>query len=173
MRIPLCCVLFALSAIGAAFAQETNNPASQYAPNYANYAVPLSTPSISLEGPPLQVGATNATEGLIAGASNTNIEVPSPDALPPVDLFPIYYGGPPVTGFQSALPETENEFSSPAPLQEGFIDTGVSAMITPQDLRERGYGVSLAQAAAIARSMGQRATRTYTNADIDRLRAGS
>lgn len=171
MRTQFCCLLFVLSIIGAVFAQDTNDAAPQHAPNYNPYTLPRSTPSISLEGPPLQVGATNATEGLIAGASNNNVELPSPDTLPPLDLFPIYYGGPPVTGFQPVLPETENGSSSASPLPNGVFDTGVSAMITSQELHERGYGVSLAQAATIAKSMAQHAVRTYTNADIDRLRA--
>ena len=42
-------------------------------------------------------------------------------------------------------------------------------MITPQALRERGYGVTLPEAAARQKARIRPGTRVYTNADIDRL----
>jgi hypothetical protein len=171
---PFCCALFAFLIVGAAFSQDTYHaPAPQYESNYSPYTLPLSTPSSSLEGPPLQVGASNATQGLTAGASNSAAELQPATTLPAVDLFPIYYGVPAVTGFEPGMPEAWNESTSAAPLPSGFVDTGVAELITVQDLPERGYGVSVAQAASHAKSLAQHAVRVYTNADIDRLHEGN
>jgi uncharacterized protein YebE (UPF0316 family) len=46
-------------------------------------------------------------------------------------------------------------------------------MTTVQELRERGYGVTVVEGAAYGRAKTRRATRVYTNADIDRLHSGS
>jgi hypothetical protein len=184
MRISFCrtfsCMLLVLSALGMAFAQDTNfatgpqylmnsDPTNQASPRFAR---PISTPSLSLTGPPLEVGASNATEGLVAGAENRNVLRPQPDSLPTVDLFPIYYGAPPVSVIEISFPEYSSEpFSSELPAS--ILDTGVRQITTAQALRERGYGVTLAEAAAYGKAQTRRAARLYTNADIYRLRSGS
>ncbi len=168
MRVPSCCMLLLLSAVGIAFGQDTNlSSGPQYLMNYGSplFARSISPPSMTLAGPPLEVGASNATGVLIAGAENQTVLPPSAVALPEIDLFPIFYGGPPASvieiGFSSG-PST-NE------LRPSILDTGVWQMSTAQDLRERGYGVTLVEGAAYAKAHTRHAKRVYTNADIDRL----
>jgi hypothetical protein len=133
------------------------------------FARSISTPSLSLAGPPLEVGASNATGILIAGAENQTVLPPSPTALPKVDFFPIFYGQPPA----SVIEVSFTSESSTSELPPSILDTGVSQMTTVQDLRERGYGVTLVEGAAYGKAHTRRANRVYTNADIDRLHSAS
>jgi hypothetical protein len=84
-------------------------------------------------------------------------------------LFPIYYGAhaPSVIEISFTAESASNE------LPASILDTGVSEMTTVQELRERGYGVTVVEGAAYGRAKTRRATRVYTNADIDRLHSGS
>lgn len=174
MRVPFCCVLLVLSALGMAVGQDTNFATG---PQYLLtgsplFARPISTPSYSLSGPPLEIGATTATDSLIAGAGNQTVVPPSPDALPFVDFFSIYYGGPPVTVIEVSFPEGTSESSLPENLPASILDTGVWQITSAQALRTRGYGVTLAEAAQYNKSLTRRAPHVYTNADIDRLHRG-
>ena len=45
-------------------------------------------------------------------------------------------------------------------------------MTTVQALRERGYGITLAEAAAYDKTRTRHATHVYTNADTNRLHGG-
>jgi hypothetical protein len=166
------CTLLVLSALGMAFGQDTNFATGpQYlAQGSPLFARPISTPSLALMGPPLDVGAENATEGLVAGAENRNVVRPQPDSLPKVDLSAVYYGRPPVSVIEISFPEYPSE--SPR-LPPSILDTGVWQMTSAQVLRERGYGVTLAEAAARGKVQTRHAPHVYTNADIDRLHAGS
>jgi hypothetical protein len=172
------CTLFVFSVLGMAFGQDTNFPSGpQYLlnpdptnPGSPLFARPISTPSLSLAAAPLEVGASNATGVLTSGAGDQNVLPPSPDALPKVDFFPIYYGEPQVSVVEisfAANSETQNE------LPASILDTGVSQFTTVQALRERGYGVTLPEAAANSRAHARHGTRVFTNADIDRLHSGS
>jgi hypothetical protein len=174
MRISFCytfgCVLLLLSA-GRAFGQDTNFATG---PQYltqapGQFARSISTPSLSLAGPPLEVGASNATGDLTPGAGNQNVLPPNPDALPKVDFFPIFYGPSPVNvvGVNSPSESPSN------PLPAGVIDTGVGQLTSTQALRYRGYGVTLAEATTQVKARTRHASRVYTNADIDRLNGGS
>jgi hypothetical protein len=99
--------LLLLSASGTAFGQDTNFASG---PQYLMQGSPLfarsiSTPSLPLTGPPLDVGASNATENLIAGADNQTAVPPRP---PDVNLFPIYYGETQASVIEiSSAPEAE------------------------------------------------------------------
>jgi hypothetical protein len=167
------CMLLVLSALGLAFGQETNfSTGPQYlAQGSPLFARPISTPSLALTGPPLDVGAGNATEGLVAGAENRNDVLPQPDSLPKVDLSPVYYGRPPVSVIEISFPEYPSELSLSVP--PSILDTGVWQITTATALREHGYGVTLAEAAAHGKVQTRHAPHVYTNADIDRLHAGS
>ncbi len=172
MRIPFCCTLLVL-ALGVAAGQETNfatGPQYLMIQGSPLFARPISTPSLSLNGPPLEIGASNATADLIAGPENHTVLPPSPDALPSVDLFPIYYGEPPISEIEVSF--SPGESSLPASLPASILDTGVWQTTTAQALRARGYGVALAEAAQLGKTQTRRATHVYTNADIDRLRGG-
>ncbi len=179
MRVSFSCVLLLLSALGIALGQDkdTNFPSGpQYlmTSDLIKNGSPLfwrsiSTPSMSFTEPPLEVGASNATDVLIAGAENQPVLPPDPDALPKIDLLPIFYGGRPASVIEISFPSEP----SPDRLPASILDTGVSQMTTAQALRERGYGVTLAEGAAYGRAQIRHASRIYTNADIDRLHIGS
>jgi hypothetical protein len=172
MRPFLYCVLIVLSAIGMAFAQDTNFATGpQYLLNYGSplFARPISTPSKSLAGPPPEVGASDATGVLTAGAENQYVAPPSAVALPKIDLFPIFYGGPPASVVEISFAESQ---ASPNPLPASILDNGVWQITTAQALRERGYGVTVAEAAAYDKARTRHATHIYTNADTDRLHGG-
>jgi len=83
MRVSLCSMLFLLSTLGIAFGQDTNFPAGpQYLMNGSPlFARTISTPSFALTDPPLQVGASNATGVLIAGAGDQTVLPPASDTL--------------------------------------------------------------------------------------------
>jgi hypothetical protein len=172
MRSFLYCVLIMVSAVGMAFAQDTNFATGpQYLMNYGSplFARPISTPSMSLAGPPIEVGASDATGVLSAGAGNQYVSPPSAVALPKIDFFPIFYGGPPVSENGEISFSFPIETPSPVEIPPSLLDNGDSRMTTVQALRERGYGVTLAEAAAYDKAQARHATHTYTNADTTRL----
>jgi hypothetical protein len=181
MRLSLCSVLFLFSTLGIAFGQDTNFPSGpQYLMNGSPlFARSISTPSITLTDPPLQVGAGNASGVLIAGAEDQTIVSRSPDALPRIDLFPIYYGTrqPSVIEISFTAEPSSNELSSNElsknELPESILDTGVSEITTVETLHARGYGLTIVEGAAYGKAHTRRAAHVYTNADIDRLRSGS
>jgi hypothetical protein len=172
-----CCFLLIVSTQGIAFSQDSNFAMGpQYLMNHGSplLARPISTPSISLAGPLPEAGASDATGVLSAGAGAQNVPPPNPDALPKIDLFPIYYGGPPVgENRQISFSYPAEPSSLPAEIPPSISDNGVWQMTTAQELRERGYGVALAEAATNGKTRSRRANRVYTNADIERLHAGS
>jgi hypothetical protein len=171
MRIPFVCTLLVFSAIGLSVGQDTNFATGpQYLMTFGSpyFARPISTPSISLAGPPLDVGASNATEGLVAGAENRIVPESQPDVPPVVNLFPIYYGEPAASVIEISF----SEYGSELPTRElpaSILDTGVLQATTVQALRERGYGVTVAEAASRSKATARHAPRIYTNDDIDRM----
>jgi hypothetical protein len=181
MRVSLCSMLFLLSTLGIAFGQDTNfSSGPQYLLNGSPlFARSISTPSITLTDAPLQVGASNATGVLIAGAGNQTVLPPAPDAPPMMDLFPIYYGPhqPSVIEISFASDLYSNQVSSnelsKTELPESILDTGVSEITTVETLHARGYGLSVVEGAAYGKVHMRHANRVYTNADIDRLHSGS
>src|SRR5258707_6606272 len=98
MRVAYVFTLLIFPAAVLVTGQDTNfGQGPQYLMNGSPvFARPISTPSIALEGPPLEVGASNATGVLIAGAQNKTVLPPADGALPSINLFPIYYGGAPI-----------------------------------------------------------------------------
>lgn len=171
MRVSLCSTLFLLATLGIAIGQDTNfTSGPQYLMNGSPlFARNISTPSIALSDSPLQVGASNATGILIAGAGDQTVLPPIADALPRADLFPIYYGthAPSVIEISSISEASANE------LPASILDTGVREITTVETLRARGYGVTVVEGAAYGKAHTRRANRVYTNADIDRLHGGS
>ena len=178
MRVFSCGMLLALLAFRPALGEETSfasgpqyliNQSSVYATSF--FLRPISTPSLSLSDPPLEVGASNATGVLISGAENQTVLPPQAVALPQVDLFPIFYGQSPVSEIEISS-STENG-PAVAEIPASLSDEGVTQITTVQSLRERGYGITLAEAAAQAKSRGARPPHIYTNDDIERLHPGS
>jgi hypothetical protein len=173
MRVSLCFTLLLLSAVGIASGQDTNFATGpQYLMNYGSpmFAQPISTPSLSLAGPALDVGASNATGVLIAGANDRNVSPPAAVALPQIDLLPIFYGAAPVNVVEISFAESDASLSR---IPDSILDAGVWQVTTADALRERGYGVTLVEAAASGKARMRHAARVYTNADIARLHGGS
>lgn len=181
MRISFCCVfcctVLVLLTQGVAVSQDTNFATGpQYLMNYGSplLAHSISTPSTSLTAPPAEVGASDATGLLSAGAGAQTVAPPSPDALPKVDLFPIFYGGPPVSeNGELSFSYPVEPSALPAEVPSSISDSGVWQLTTAQALRERGYGVTLGEAAAAGKTQTKRANHIYTNDDIARLHGGS
>src|ERR1700693_1245705 len=158
-----CFTLLALSTIGTAFGQDTNFATG---PQYlligsSIFARPISTPSLSLSGPALAVGASSATSGLTTGAGIRTVPPPSADAPPAVNFFPIYYGPPPASVIEIS---SSSSMASPRELPPSLLDSGVRQVTSAQILRESGYGVPLPEAAASQKSQARHAPRVYTKA---------
>jgi hypothetical protein len=171
MRTRMYCTLIFISAV--AFGQDTNfatGPQYLITTGAPMFARPISTPSLSFASPPLEVGADNATAGLTAGAQSQTVLLSPADALPQVDFFHFYYGTPLLRVIEISFAEPS---SGQRELPASILDTGVWELTTVQGLRERGYGVTLPEAAADSRAHIRHATHVYTNADIDRLHGAS
>jgi hypothetical protein len=154
------CLLLLLTGLAAAQATIIGGTASNWAPAYGVYAAPfvplVTTPSLTLTAvSPTPVGASNATFGLVAGATNSTLSSEFVSE-PPVGVYsqPVWYG-------PSAAPEIG---AAPAPVTEGrrgrrerSFDFGVAAQ-----------GQGAAQLMAIA-GPARKASRSYTNQDIDHL----
>lgn len=153
------CLLF-LFALAAAMcsAQDTSfgaGPQYLITTSETKFLRPIATPSMSLNAP--LPGLPTSPE--INPATN---EQPYPSTSTPeaqLDLFPIYYGYPATTMI-------ELSGSAARELPASINDTGYVAMTDVPSLIERGYGVSVADEAALWKSRKRTATRVYTNADL-------
>jgi hypothetical protein len=146
-----------LGAIAVAQQPETNFPVGpQYliTQPYPTLLQPIATPSYE---PWRSMGVVSPQTG---EAGPVMITVPA-------YLPSIYWGYPPPAEGEVA-PESE---AAPAPrnLPPDYVDTGVSAVATPGWMRDRNYGMTLVQAARYWREHKLRATRVYTNRDIERV----
>jgi hypothetical protein len=149
------CAIVLLSALAAAQVTVNSGYATYWTPPPGMYAAPfvplVTTPIVDLGTPPLQVGASNATVGNVAGATTSTLSL---DMAGPSAMFalPAWYG-------QAVPSELEEKNSSAeargAPTQQGF-DLGVASFQTD---------------AGVARLLGEHRTRdhaqrVYTNDDI-------
>ena len=167
------CSIFLLTGISAA--QDTNFP---FGPQYLIttdsplFLHPIATPTLSLSAPLASVSGP---------VTESTPQPPSPfvAVASQPDLTRIFWGEPEVKATPAAnVGEnvTENaseiEITSAQPtrtLPASILDTGVTAMTTVQSLRQRGYGVPLGDTASFWKIHKPRATRVYTNADVQRL----
>ncbi len=154
---PLCMVLL-LSGLAAAQATVIGGTASNWAPAYGIYAAPfvplVTTPSVTLATvSPSAAGASNATFGNTAGASNATLSIVS---QPPVGVYtePVWYG-------PSAAVETPAE-----PTPEGRPSHRARAF----EVGFASWQSSESVAHLMAGSTGaKKAARTYTNQDVDQV----
>ena len=152
------CLVLLLSGLAAAQATTIGGTASNWAPAYGVYAAPfvplVTTPSVTLATvSPAAAGASNATFGNVAGATNATLSMVT---QPPVGVYsePVWYG-------QSAVAEPSAE-----PISEGrhgqrahAFDAGASSGESRQSVTQW-----------IASSTGaKKAARTYTNQDVDQV----
>jgi len=147
---------------GLASAQVTviSGYASNWAPGYSVYQTPgayaapfvplVTTPSVSIEtGLPTQIGASNATAGNVAGATNATISIVAPNmsASPGVQSTPEV----------APRPESEPSTQGAAVSTSGF------------ELGAASFEDSVGAAQLLASRPQQRPARTITNDDIARL----
>ena len=152
------CLVVLFSAFAAAQVTVIQGTASYWAPGvYAGPFVPLiTTPSVTLSTvSPSAVGASNATFGNVAGATNATLSDEF-IASPPAGVYtvPVFYGNP--TYGSPAVA------AAPAHAEEthGHHHHAFNSGISMQ-------GPSVAQ--LLASSQMKKANRTYTNQDIDQM----
>ena len=150
---------------GISVAQNTNVQASfPVGPQYlslvgSDFLHPIATPSLDLNTPlpPVsglpQIGPEVANQPYISNPALEN----------QADLFPIYYGYP-------MTPVIELVGSGPSEIPESLAGDGVTHIVSPQSLREMGYGVSLGEHAVYRKSQQPQGTHVYTNSDLEHLR---
>jgi hypothetical protein len=160
------CLLLAL--VGLSAAQDTNFPAGpQYliTPGLSPlFMRPIATPSLSLDAPP---PTPSPVTEITAKADEQTYEVVSTilDEQRQTGLLSIYYGLPQVSVAAIALGEPV-EVSRPV----NIPNPGVVEFTSVKALHERGYGVTLAEAAARSKAHKVSARHVYTNEDLERLR---
>ncbi len=163
-KVLLVCATVVL--VGVAFGQVT--VLSGYATNqgWGGYYpappfVPLvTTPMVTLDTvSPSAAGASNATTGMIAGATNATLSIVQPP-LTPVYTVPVWSGYNMVAPPVAAVPVAEAP-GAQAPAQ---------AAAAPRHV-EVGIASSQGEVAPMAKVPRQHehAVRVYTNADIDRI----
>jgi hypothetical protein len=164
-KLSVLCLLLLLSGLAAAQATIVGGTAGNWAPAYGVYAAPyvplVTTPSVTLSTvSPSPVGASNATWGNVAGASNATLsdEFIGP---PPVGVFtqPVWYG--PSAAVAVGEPMHEHMRGSRKEAGASGFDAGVS-----------GGTWSVAQLMAGSAS-ARKASRTYTNQDVDHMNQGT
>jgi hypothetical protein len=152
------CMILLLSGLAAAQATTIGGAASNWAPAYGVYAAPfvplVTTPSVTLATvSPSAAGASNATFGNVAGATDATLSVGS---QPPVGVYtqPVWYG-------PSAAAETPTEsmYEARHAQRAHAFDAGVASW-------ESSESVTHLMASSAG---GKRATRTYTNQDVDQV----
>jgi hypothetical protein len=163
----------ALSAVLAlalpAAAQDTSfSTGPQYLLNGSPLlARPTTTPSLSLETPLEPPADHSGSDAAAEQAVEHKLE-----QLPPLDFFSIYYEPPTAQEIVVFSDNSEGQGEA-SRLPATMVESGVAQLIDAQTLRQRGYGVSLAEAAAQWKARKSPPVRTYTNEDIERLRQGS
>jgi hypothetical protein len=154
-------------------------------PGYCGYGcgpyIPLlTTPEVSLQSvSPNPLGASNATTGLIAGATNSTLSQmqASPSSDYPVAVW--YQGGAPLVTPQVRL-SPESTAREGREMHEGMMHQGMmheGMMHEGRGQREEGraswgfYGGGFDTSAAegtVSGKSGKKATHTYTNDDVAR-----
>jgi hypothetical protein len=155
------CLIVALSGLAAAQATVVGENAGNWGPSYGVYAAPfvprISTPSVTLSTvSPSGAGASNATFGLVAGATNSTLsdEFVGPA---PVGVYtqPVWYG--PESGMEVGGPMHGHHM-------HGKGDQGAFDFIAAS--RESTDSVARLMASS---GPARKASRTYTNLDVDRV----
>jgi hypothetical protein len=163
-----------LVLLASCFAQDTNFSSG---PQYL--AAPGSSPQIlqSIATPSLDLNAPSANPPVFENEFPAE-QPPSTGPEARTDFARIYWTGPTlpenVSQQASQVAQTsEGVNQEPAnTLPAAFVNVGVWATVTPQSLRELGYGESLAQAAAYWKAHKTPVSHVYTNTDIQRLPGG-
>lgn len=129
------------------------------------FARPIAPPTMSLQAEMAPQPTPHEYDGSEFEVINATPELP-----PQADLYPIFYGTPPVQEIIVSFRETAEERAAQSGLPLSIIQSGVVELTDAASLRLRGYGVTLPEAAAYWKTR-KTSTRVYTNADIERLHA--
>lgn len=177
--VSVLCLLLLLSGLAVAQATIIGGTASNWVPAYGVYAAPftplITTPSVTLSTvSPSPVGASNATFGLVAGATNATLsdEFVGP---PPVGVntVPVWYGPSTAVEVPQAWEYAQPFSYGPAP----SVGVGAAPMHAQRAQKERGFdfvaapveGSESAARLVAAAGPARKAGRTYTNQDVDRV----
>jgi hypothetical protein len=152
------CMILLLSGLAAAQATTIGGTASNWVPAYGVYAAPfvplVTTPSVTLATvSPSAAGASNATFGNVAGATDATLLIVS---QPPVGVYtqPVWYG--PSAAVEIAMqPASEARTAQRA----HAFDVGVASW-------QSSVSVTHLMASSTG---GKKAARTYTNQDVDQV----
>jgi len=165
------CLLLLLCGLAVAQVSVIGGTASYWSPAYGVYAAPfvplINTPSVTLSTvSPMAVGASNATFGNVAGATNATLSSEFV-AAPPVGVYsePVWYGEPPAGGLTEPMHygHMMDRAMRHEPMRghEEGEERGFDFITTPAESRE-----------SVARLMtgpAPKASRTYTNQDVDNV----
>ena len=172
---PLKSLSLVLLLSGLALGQATviGGTASNWAPAYGVYAAPfvplVVTPSVSLETvSPSAAGASNATFGNVAGARNATLDIVTP---PPVGVYtvPVWYGPKPAEHHGVAMEmhrELEMEMHGAMHEHEGMREEHMRRVEVGVASWQGSHSVKQLMASA---GPVKKASKTYTNDDIDRF----
>ena len=156
-------VLVAVTAFG-------QQPAPRVYPCYYGCGpfVPLmTTPMVSLQQySPNPVGATNATTGLVAGATNSTMSEPVVDTSS-VYTVPVWYQGGDAPRTTSAIhlwPELAGHAMRPMHMEHGHGEEARGGWTFYAGSEHTSNAVT----ASAAAKGGKKANRTYTNDDVER-----
>ena len=155
--ISVSCVFLLLCGFAAAQATVIGGTASNWVPAYGIYAAPfvplVTTPSVTLATvSPSAVGASNATFGNVAGATNATLSSEFV-AEPPVGVYtePVWYGPSAAVSIPSEHREMHRH-----PQEERAFDFMAAPWESLAGWRNASAGA-------------KKASRTYTNQDIDHV----
>jgi hypothetical protein len=159
---------------GICAAQDTTfDTGPQYLITFGSpmFARPIATPSLSFETPMAQPGVSEPVESPV---SREEYEAVSAilDTQRQTYLLTVYYGVPSVNVIDISFRAGSSEESGPA-LPASITESGVTELTDADVLRERGYGVTLSEAAIFSKAHHPHAPRVYTNSDIERVRQGT
>jgi hypothetical protein len=160
----LSCLLLLLTGITVAQSTDTSFSAGpQYLITSDSPLLlrPIATPSLSFEAPLASTPMVSTVPDVAVPA----FTVP-PELQNQADLFPIYYGVERISVIELSGVEP------PRNLPESFVDVGVLTTVHVPEPQERGYGVTLGDAAAFWKTHKTSASHVYTNADVARLHGG-
>jgi len=161
-----------ITLAGLTAAQDTNFPVGpQYLITSGSplFLQPIATPSLSFSSGLSQPRTSAAVAEPTPRADDATYQAVSAilDEQRQTGLLRVYYGLPQESVVAIALAErAEVGFSIPGSISE----TGVVEFTSAQVLGERGYGITLAEAAARWKAHQPSAHRVYTNDDVERLR---
>ena len=165
-------LLFGMTLAGTAAAQDSNfSVGPQYLMNYGSpmFMRPIATPTLSLSEPAAETMAAPQASSFPASSVGNSVE-PSPAIPQPSDLASVYWGS------RESSPAIEtgavivvSGSTPPANLPASIVNVGVQETVDAQELRERGYGVSISQASAFWKAHKPRAVRVFTNRDVEKF----